>query len=370
MVAPRFAPYAGGTETHVAEVSSRLAAQGYSVEVLTTDPRHDLARREEMDGVSVLRYPTFPRGGDHYFAPGVARRLSRTRYDLVHVQGSHSLLAPLAMLAARTRGIPYVVTFHTGGHPSGLRRRLRGVQWRAISPLLRGACSLVAVSEFERHLFGRALGMPMYRINLVPNGAEMPRLAPVAERADLVVSVGRLEWYKGHHRAIDALPALARRRPDARLRIIGDGPIRGALLERAAELGVADRVSIEAVAPGNRAEMAQRVAEAPLLVLLSEYEAHPVAVAEALSLGRRVLVADTSGLSEIAAAGHASSVPLDLAPDALAAAIDLALSQPAPESGRSLPSWDDCAKRLADIYSSAGCARVMGGDAAQVEAES
>jgi len=152
--------------------------------------------------------------------------------------------------------------------------------------------------------------------------------------------------------------------------VIGSGPIQEALRARAADLGVEERVSIRSIASDDRVGMADLLASASLVVLLSEYEAHPIAIAEALGLGRRVLVADTSGLSEIAAAGHASSVPLDLAPDALAAAIDLALSQPAPESGRSLPSWDDCAKRLADIYSSAGCARVMGGDAAQVEAES
>jgi glycosyltransferase involved in cell wall biosynthesis len=356
MVAPRFAPYTGGTEMHVAEVSRRLGSLGFSVEVLTTDPRGVLPAREELDGgVRVRRFRTVPPGGDHFFSPSLARHLRRARYDLVHVQGAHSALAPLAMLAARWARVPYVVTFHTGGHPSALRRRLRGAQWRALGPLLRRACALVAVSQFEQRLFADALSLPPDRIRLVPNGAELPIPEHVDERADLVLSVGRLEWYKGHHRAIDALPDLVRRRPDARLEILGEGPIRDALLARAATLGLADRVQIGSVSPGSRHELAERVAAAALVVLLSEYEAHPVAVAEALALNRRVLVADTSGLSEIAAAGHATAVPVDIAPADLAAAMDAALARPAPARAQALPGWDDTARAVASIYREAGC---------------
>jgi len=43
----------------------------------------------------------------------------------------------------------------------------------------------------------------------------------------LIVSGGRLERYKGHHRAIAALPELIRRVPDARLYVVGTGPYEG-----------------------------------------------------------------------------------------------------------------------------------------------
>ena len=42
---------------------------------------------------------------------------------------------------------------------------------------------------------------------------------------------------------------------------------------------------------------------------MSDYEANPVAVMEALALGRKVVVADTSGLSELASEGLATAVP-------------------------------------------------------------
>ena len=60
------------------------------------------------------------------------------------------------MLAARRARIPYLVTFHTGGHSSGARNRMRNVQWRALGPLLRGAAGAVAVSRFEQRIFQQA----------------------------------------------------------------------------------------------------------------------------------------------------------------------------------------------------------------------
>jgi len=57
--------------------------------------------------------------------------------------------------------------------------------------------------------------------------------------------------------------------------------------------------------------MAEMLSQAMLVALLSEYEAHPVAVMEALALRRPVLVADTSGMRELAEQGFARSVSLD-----------------------------------------------------------
>jgi len=54
--------------------------------------------------------------------------------------------------------------------------------------------------------------------------------------------------------------------------------------------------------------MASVLSTADLVVLLSEYEAHPVAVMEALALGRRVLTSDTSGFAELAQKGLTQTV--------------------------------------------------------------
>lgn len=352
LVSARFLPNLGGTEVHVAELASRLVAAGVETEVVTTgdgvtpDPAGPMAYR-------VTRVRAIPSRGDLYFAPGLVRHLVASRFDLIHVQGVHTLFAPMAMASAIRANLPYVVTFHTGGHRSSLRNRMRRFQWRALAPLLRRAAGLIAVSEFERALFSSTARIQRRRISVIPNGAGLPLVDEVAEEEDLIVSVGRLERYKGHDRAIEALRSLVERRPSVRLLILGSGEDGPRLRTLADRLGVADRVEIRAVPANERATMASHVASAALVVLLSEYEAHPVAIAEALGLGRRVLVADTSGLSEIARAGSATAVPLSASPDAVADAIDRVLRSPPAARGMSLPTWDECAAAVLDVYRSA-----------------
>jgi glycosyltransferase involved in cell wall biosynthesis len=135
----------------------------------------------------------------------------------------------------------------------------------------------------------------------------------------LIVSPGRLERYKGHHRVIDALPAVLRHRPDAHLRILCGGPDEAALRLHAARLGLQDRIAIRA--ERDREAMAATLARAQAVVSLSEYESHGLAVLEALSLGRQTVVTDASALAELVEGGLARGVPQDASADTIAGAI-------------------------------------------------
>jgi glycosyltransferase involved in cell wall biosynthesis len=339
-------------ETHIHEVAPRIADAGFDVTVLTTDRTGRLPRHEIVDGVPVVRVRARPAERDYYFAPGVARAIGQGDWDLVHCQGYHTLVPPLAMLAARRARVPYVLTFHSGGHASALRTSLRGVQRSVMRPLLARARRLIAVSDFEADFFARELRIPASRFVTIYNGAAMaaPRDAPGADdEAPLLLSVGRLERYKGHHRLIEALPIVLRSLPRARLRIVGAGPYEAELRRLASESGLDGKIEIGAIDPLDRQQMARVLAGASLVALLSEYEANPVAVMEALALRRRVLVADTSGLSELARKGFARAVPISAAPAQIAAAIVEQVRAPAPTDLR-LPTWDESTARLAQVY--------------------
>src|SRR5258708_12689702 len=121
MVCPRYLPEVGGTEIHVHEVARRLSGLGsFEISVLATHRSRRLPRQEVVEGISVLRVPAWPRRRDYYLAPGIAAVIRQRRWDLVHCQGIHTPVPLLAMISARRVGIPYLVTFHTGGHPPPL----------------------------------------------------------------------------------------------------------------------------------------------------------------------------------------------------------------------------------------------------------
>ena len=355
-VTPRYRPELGGIETHVAEVTRRLAARGdVDVTILTTDRTGELPRDEvEASGVRVLRRRAWPRDRDWYVAPGLVRVVAGRRWDVVHLQGVHTAVAPLVMATALLRRTPFVVSPHTGGHDAPSRTAVRGLQWRVLGPMLRRAAAVLPVGRFEGRLFERTAAVPAEKVTIVRNGGALPPaptgVGPVPGR---VVSVGRLQRYKGHHRAIEAVVALRRRDDRAHLHVYGAGPMEQELRDLATRLGVAEHVTVAPVPPGDRTAMAQALGQASVMAALSDYEAHPVAVMEALALGVPVVGTDVAGVGDLVEDGWVTGVP----PGAGAEQVATALADAA-RSGRrpprsDLPTWEAAAAALEEVYRSA-----------------
>src|ERR1019366_5607516 len=316
IVTPRCLPEIGGVENHVHAVASRMGA------------------------------------------PGIVPIVTRGDWDIVHVQSYHTFVAPLAMAAAARRRIPYLLTFHGGGLSGRVRHGVRGLQRALLRPLLVRAAALVATAQFELDEYPRALRIPAARFVLIPNGFDLPAVADLgdggpARRAagnPLIASLGRLERYKGHQRVIAALPHVLAATPGARLWIAGSGPYESALRRQAAELGVAQSIEISAVPLDDREGMARRLSEVDLAVMFSDFETHPMAALEALSLGRPLLVATGSGLGELAERGLARAIDPSVDPERLAAAILRELRDPLVPDRVAFPTWDDCAAALLALY--------------------
>ncbi|MBC7814824.1 MAG: glycosyltransferase, partial [Burkholderiales bacterium] len=100
MVSARYFPLTGGTETHTYEVARRMAADGHQVTVLTTDLSGELAPQEIHAGVTIKRVAAYPRSRDFYFAPAIYSEITSGKWDVVHIQGYHTFVAPIAMFAA------------------------------------------------------------------------------------------------------------------------------------------------------------------------------------------------------------------------------------------------------------------------------
>nr|WP_293863996.1 glycosyltransferase family 4 protein [uncultured Alsobacter sp.] len=355
----------GGIETHVMEVSRRLVAMGHDVTVLTTDSSGSLQRSEVVDGIKVRRVPVVRGSGDALLAPRIYSAVSEIPCDVMHVQGFHTFVPPLAMAAAVRSDIPFVATFHSGGHSSPLRHAVRGLQRLALKPLLLRAAQLIGVSEFEARLFANGLGVPVPSVRVVPNGSQMAPPATVASPdpdRPLVVSMGRLEKYKGHHRAIDAFVAFRKLRPGATLRILGEGPYRQALEEKVRRLGLEGEITIGGIPPSERGAMADLLSRAALILFLSEYEAHPVAALEAIALGRPALATNATGFMEMVERGEVAGVAPEATPTEVARAMVETIEAPA--RGRpQISDWDTCARTLLDIYRTVASRRPAAGGA-------
>ncbi len=229
---------------------------------------------------------------------------------------------------------------------------VRGTQWRVVRPLLLRTNALVAVCHFEVDTWAGRIGLEPERIRLIRNGAEplpVGSSPPEVSGSPLVCSVGRLDRLKGHHRLIKAMPALLDLAPDAHLAVIGRGDFEHELRRLVARLQIEHAVTFMSFDSTQREALGALVRSSDVVALMSDFEAHPVAVMEAVALERKVVVADTSGLSELAAEGLAVAVPTDASPHTLAEVLADVARRPDPVPPV-LPTWDDCVDELVDLY--------------------
>ena len=134
-----------------------------------------------------------------------------------------------------------------------------------------------------------------------------------------LITAGRMVAQKRFDVLIQALALV---RGDARLTILGDGPLRHSLEALARSLGIADRVDT----PGY-GDVLPRLRQADLFVLSSDYEGLPAVVLEALASGVPVVTSDSflAAREMLEGAPGCAVVPIR-DPDALAAAIDRSLA--------------------------------------------
>jgi glycogen synthase len=352
VVTPEFEPFASGVETHVAEVAPRLAAQGVGVTILATDPGGTRPAREWIAGIDVRRVRAWPPNSDLHFAPMLAREIATSgRWDLVHIHSYHTLVAPLAMLTLILLRIPFVITLHSGGHSSRIRVAARGLQLRLLAPLLRRAERIITVSKWEEDQFSRALRLRRSRFALIPNGAQLPALDDRPSTGPpLIVSIGRVERYKGHHHVVAAMPRILETLPDARLRILGSGPYDRAIRRLAHDLGVGAHVEVGPVPGGRRDAFSRLLQRASVVTMLSDYESQGIAAYEAADAGRPLVVAYGTALAELVDRGVALGVSDVTDAEAVAAAIIAQVRHPLVPPALNLPTWDGCAESVRRLY--------------------
>lgn len=229
--------------------------------------------------------------------------------DLIHV---HRMELAIPFLAGKRR--PVLLTIHgaskhhayctTGLLRWGLVRRLYDVVegW-----VLARVDRVICVSEDGLAYYRRKFPALAHKFLRIPNAFKLEgrgRVSRPAARREYglgdgqiaVAFAGRLGAEKQVDRLVDAFAELAREAPQATLLIAGDGPERGAVMERVARLGVPN-VRFLGMLP--RSGVARVLAAADVLVLPSRFEGFPMVVLEALSEGVPVVATRVGGVTEI-----------------------------------------------------------------------
>jgi 1,4-alpha-glucan branching enzyme len=139
--------------------------------------------------------------------------------------------------------------------------------------------------------------VPQSKVSIVRNGLDVGSSPTGMRRTPprKVIVVANLRREKAHDVLIDAAPYVLRHFPDAQFEIVGAGPERDPLLERARARAVSHAFSFA----GHCDDVPRRLAEADIFVLPSTSEAFPNAVLEAMGAGLPVVASAVGGILEM-----------------------------------------------------------------------
>jgi colanic acid/amylovoran biosynthesis glycosyltransferase len=337
--------------TQAAAHANPEAPGDLDVHILATDDRRralrDLlwlaARRPLACGRDVVRRRRWRR--EEWVRPlralaPAARRVIERGDEHLHAHFAGGAALDALRLAALT-GRPFSVTAHAYDifmTPRNLREKL-----------VRADAVFTGCDYNVRHLRRVAPQTNLHKVVMGVDAATFRRDTALPGGRE-VVAVGRLVEKKGFDVLVDAVAQL----PDVRARIIGDGPLRAALEQRAQRAGAGGRIEFAgSLAPaGVRAALAVAdVLAMPCVVARDgDRDSMPVVVKEAMAMELLVVASDEVGLPECVLAPWGVLCPPGDA-TALAAALRRALALSPEErrqAGRAGREW---VRRNADVDS-------------------
>ncbi len=189
--------------------------------------------------------------------------------------------------------------------------RRKGPRWyNALAFLIAQRLALLLAALFADRTLGvsratarqlRSNGFPMRRVTAVACGVDLAAIGAVTHRPDVprydTVSVGRVAASKGVFELIDAWELVVAQKPDARLAVVGDGPDRQAVWERARRRGLAGNVDL--LGAISTADKFQCIRACRLFALPSHEENWSIAIGEAMAFGVPVVAYDLPELLEV-----------------------------------------------------------------------
>ncbi len=309
---------AAGVGRHIVDLTNGLLDRGHEVHLVYSDTRSDAVFHDDLRGLGAQ--PGFrarrilmrrqPHARD-LLAVRALRRYLRTHgpFDLLHCHSTKAgLIGRIGLIGDPIKRLYTPHGFFTADPGRGGIARQSGALLEAtLSKLCDG---VIAVSREEsRHAI--KLGIPPAKLCLIPNGIALDSASHARGREELrkewglhrgeicIGFVGRLASPKSPETMLRSFAALLDHsgpepcRRQAKLVMIGDGPLAGACRRLAAQLGIEARV----VWLGER-DAKTLMHAFDVLALTSDAEGHPIVVLEALARGLPIVATAVGGVAD------------------------------------------------------------------------
>lgn len=286
----------GGAEVLTANLMRRLDRGRFAPELCCLKERGPLG--EILAEEFPVHFGLLSSKYDLHVLSRLTRLLRERQMDAVVTVGAGDKMF-WGRLAARRARVPVVLSaLHSTGWPDDIGR-LNRVLTRTTD------CFIAVAPSHGRFLLERER-LPANKIAVIPNGVDTWRFAPVPDAdairrelgisptAPVVGTVAALRPEKNHELFLEVARRVVEQLPTARFILVGDGPRRGPLEERARELGIAEKVHFL----GSRNDVPRLLSAMDVFALTSHNEANPVSILEAMSATRPVVSTNVGSIFE------------------------------------------------------------------------
>jgi glycosyltransferase involved in cell wall biosynthesis len=294
-------PCFGGAEAHVRDLTIGLISRGHNCSVIVGAPEGLFHRQLRAKGVPVIVIPALQKPlhpvRDMESLLQLIAALRRLKPDIL---ATHTAKAGfIGRLTAKLMGIPCVFT------PHGLsfinRQHGHVIKHRLLLELLALKCgaTTIVVSEAERQLAVAHLRMDRARISVIHNG--IPDCTPERRGGDgpvRLTMVARFDQSKDQYTLLRALSAL--NQLPWELRLAGIGPLLPTVKRFAQECKISSRVQFL----GECSDVCGLLADTDIFALISNSEAFPISILEAMRAALPVVATDTGGVCEAVSDGE------------------------------------------------------------------
>ncbi len=233
----------------------------------------------------------------HRYAEKAKLIVAKEDFDIIH---AHDWMTyPAAIKAKELSNKPLIVHIHatefdrTADNPNNYVYNIEREG-------LHAADKIIAVSNYTKGKLIEHYGISPDKVQVVHNGVDLDREKPKVNKSKnekIVLYLGRITIQKGPEYFLYSAKKVLEHMPNVKFVVAGTGDMMPWMIEKAAELGIGNKVLFSGFLRGKNIDRAYRLAD--LYVLPSVSEPFGITPLEAMRNGTPCIVSKTSGVSEV-----------------------------------------------------------------------
>jgi len=231
----------GGAESYVEEISNRLTKDGYDVTVITSQ-NNDI--NDDSFEFKIIRLKSVFSLGEYSFWKGFDSILQNEKFDLIHSHTYGYFHSDYLARMKKKFNYKLVMTSH-GFHGTELHllKKKKIIKKTSAFDFLRpfydskigkktilAADHLIALSKKDVEFY-KNLGVDTSKISIIPPGIkqfffdtpsiDLEKICNELDAEPILLTVGELSWVKAKSLAVKAMPLILKKKPKAKLFLIG-----------------------------------------------------------------------------------------------------------------------------------------------------